>query len=81
LDNSSCETVKDTVEFKAMLRLRSRFTPMRRGESNGMVEAFAKAFKWGNANIHERHNAGAVLNNIFCWCDDYNERHMPKNCG
>jgi len=37
--------VKDTVEFSAMLRLRSRFTPMRRTESNGMVEAFVKTFR------------------------------------
>ena len=77
-DNGSCYTAKDTMKFAAMLGLRSRFTPVRSPESNGMAEAFVKTFKRDYVRIHERPDAEAVLNQLHAWFEDYNERHPHK---
>jgi len=61
-----------------MLGLRSRFTPVRSPESNGMAEAFVKTFKRDYVRIHERPDAETVLNQLHAWFEDYNERHPHR---
>lgn len=44
-DNGSAYTARETIEFATALLLVPCFTPVRSPESNGVSEAFVKAFK------------------------------------
>ena len=44
-DNGSAYTARETIEFATALLLVPCFTPVRSPESNGVIEAFLKAFK------------------------------------
>ena len=77
-DNGSCYTAKETVEFASWLGLKSRFTPVRSPESNGMAEAFVKTFKRDYVGCNACPDARTVLKSISAWIEDYNENAPHK---
>ena len=77
-DNGSCYTAKETVEFASWLGLKSRFTPVRSPESNGMAEAFVKTFKRDYVGCNVCPDARTVLKSVSAWFEDYNENAPHK---
>jgi transposase InsO family protein len=80
-DNGSCYTAHDTVAFAHALGLVPCFTPVRSPESNGIAEAFVKTFKRDYVQLNPRPDAAAVMAELDCWFEDYNEMHPHRALG
>lgn len=74
-DNGSPYTVKETRQFAAQLNLTPCFTPVASPESNGMSEALVKTIKRDHVRVRPLPHAGAALDQIPGWFEDYNENH------
>ncbi len=66
-DNGSPSTARETVAFAIELGLKSRFTPVRSPESNGIAEAFVKTCKRDYVFVHDRPDAPTVLAQLAGW--------------
>lgn len=80
-DNGSCYTAKETLDFALSIGLKSRFTPVRSPESNGLAESFVKTFKRDYVRINPLPDAHSVLKVMYGWFDDYNENHPHSGLG
>lgn len=68
-------TAIDTRRFAMLLNRASRFTPVASPESNGLCEAFVKAFNRDYVRVNPIPDAKSALDQIAAWFDDYNECH------
>ena len=71
-DNGSAYTAGGTVDFAAALNLVPCFTPVRSPESNGVREAFVKAFKRDYVWVNPRPDAISVLQQLPAWFEGHN---------
>jgi putative transposase len=78
-DNGSPYTARGTRLFAAQLNLVPCFTPVASPESNGLCEAFVKAFKRDYLRVNPLPDAETMLGRIAGWFDDYNEN--PPHSG
>ena len=73
--SGSAYTPKETRIFAQQLGLKSRFTPVKSPQSNGMSEAFVKTLKRHDVRINPLPNAETVLSLRGDRIEDYNENH------
>lgn len=71
-DNGSIYTALDTVITAERLNLAPITTPARSPQSNGMSEAFVNTIKRDYVAGADRSTAGAVMDQISSWIEDYN---------
>ena len=64
-----------TVMYASNLGFDVRTTPAYSPESNGIAEAFVKAFKRDYVYVNELWTAESVLRRLPEWFDDYNKNH------
>ncbi|ADM08191.1 hypothetical protein PB2503_00552 [Parvularcula bermudensis HTCC2503] len=74
-DIGSPYTAKATRHFAISLGPKPRFTPVASPESNGISEAFVKAFKRDYVRVRPIPDARTALPQIAGWFEDYNENH------
>ena len=74
-DNASAYTAKETRIFAQQLGPKSRFTPVKSPQSNGMSEAFVKTLKRHYVRINPLPNAETVLSLRGDRIEDYNKNH------
>lgn len=74
-DDRGAYTAKDTRIFAQQLGLKSRFTPVKCPQSNGMSEAFVKTLKRDYVRVNPLPDAESVLSLIRDRIEDYNEDH------
>lgn len=77
-DNGPPYIADETREFGRSLGLIVCNTPSYSPESNGMAEAFVKTFKRDYVYLNRLETAQAVLAQLPCWFEDYNERAPHK---
>ncbi len=74
-DNGSPYTARDTRIFASQLGLRSRFTPVKSPESNGISEAFENTLKRDCVRVTPLPDAQVVLDLVSGRIEDYNDNH------
>lgn len=74
-DNGSAYTAKETRIFAKQIGLKPCFTPIASPQSNGMSEAFVRAFKRDYIEVNPIPDAETVLSLIKTWFEDYNNNH------
>ena len=76
-DNGSPYTARDTRIFASQLGLRPFFTPVKSPErcAARISEAFVKTLKRDYVRVTPLPDAGAVLDLVSGWIEDYNENH------
>jgi putative transposase len=68
----------ETVNYGRALGLEVCTTPAYSPESNGMAETFVKTFKRDYVYVNNLDSAQAVLVQLSCWFEDYNENAPHK---
>ena len=74
-DNGAAYTAGETSDFAVALNLVAFFTPVRSPESNGVCEAFVKAFKRDYVCVNPRPDAISVTKRQAEWFEDDNTIH------
>lgn len=71
-DNGSCFIARDTTSLLREIGMEPCTTPVQSPQSNGMAEAFVKAFKRDYVSVNPTPDAETVMAQLRVWFEHYN---------